>query len=148
MESLLIHDHTKLQLLALATDPPHALLLVGSRGSGKLTIAKAWAQLLTDTVHIHVLEPDEKGTITIDAVRSLYRSTRARQEAHHRLPAGSYRRTLLPHSSRPRFGAPDIRGGAEGDYSGCGQAPEIRRRGIPGPARLILLGTGARQRPA
>lgn len=82
MESLLIHDHTKLQLLALATDPPHALLLVGSRGSGKFTIAKAWAQLLTDAVHIHVLEPDEKGTITIDAVRSLYRSTRARQEAH------------------------------------------------------------------
>ena len=47
-----------------------------------MSIAKAWAQQLAPDAGISTLEPDEKGTITIDATRTLYQRTRAKQAGH------------------------------------------------------------------
>lgn len=78
MEQLVLHPQTKAELTALLSDPPHALLLTGANGQGKVTLAKAWACQLADHAAITVLEPDEKGTISIDSARSLYQRTRSK----------------------------------------------------------------------
>lgn len=80
MDALMLHGHTKMQLKALLVNTPHAVLLIGDNGIGKLTVAKAWASSLTSPAGITILEPDEKGTISIDAIRSLYQRTRSKQE--------------------------------------------------------------------
>lgn len=80
MDNLLLHPRTKAELTALLTDAPHALLLVAPTGFGKRTVAEAWAKKLAKNAAISVLEPDEKGTITIEATRTLYQRTRAKQE--------------------------------------------------------------------
>lgn len=82
MNELLLHPRTKAELLALAEDPPQGLLLVAPHGMGKLTIAKTWAASVTQAQLITILEPDEKGTITIDATRTLYQRTRSKQSGH------------------------------------------------------------------
>lgn len=81
MDDLLIHARTKAELSALAVDPPHALMFVAPQNTGKRAIAEAWAHALPGNVELGVLEPDEKGTITIDATRALYQRTRAKQAA-------------------------------------------------------------------
>lgn len=80
MHDLLLSEHTARQLAAFAADPPHALLLVGAPGMGKRTVAEHLAGQLTKPAHIAVMEPDEKGTISIDSVRTLYQRTRSRQQ--------------------------------------------------------------------
>lgn len=80
MDDLLLHPRTKAELAALLADAPHALLLVAPSGFGKRTIAEAWAKQLAKNTAISVLEPDEKGTITIEATRTLYQRTRAKQD--------------------------------------------------------------------
>ncbi len=80
MDNLLLHDHSRLQLQALLSDPPHALLLLGPNGIGKFTVARAWGRQLAP--HTEVITPDDKGTIPIDAIRALYRRTRSRQATH------------------------------------------------------------------
>lgn len=80
MEGLLLNDQTRLHLQSLLSDPPHALLLLGPNGTGKLTIATRWAGKLTPNVE--VLGPDEKGTISIDSVRDLYKRTRSKRADH------------------------------------------------------------------
>jgi DNA polymerase III gamma/tau subunit len=82
MDALVIADECRRQLDALQADPPHALLLVGPTGLGKLTVALAWAQQLTKAELITVVTPDERATIPIDAIRSLYKQTRNRQSEH------------------------------------------------------------------
>ena len=82
MDDLLLHPRTKAELTALLHDAPHALLFVAPGGSGKLTLARAWGQALAKKAAVSVLEPDEKGTITIEATRSLYQRTRAKQAGH------------------------------------------------------------------
>lgn len=72
---LLIHPITARLLASYQKQPPHALLLTGPIGIGKLTIAKHWAQSFTQP---QIVEPDEKGTLSIDKIRSLYRATRSR----------------------------------------------------------------------
>ncbi len=79
MDDLLLHPATKMELLALAVDPPQALLFVAPTGSGKLTIASRWAKLVAKNAGVTVLAPDEKGTITIEATRTLYQRTRGKQ---------------------------------------------------------------------
>lgn len=78
MDHLALHPQTKAELTALQTDPPHALLLLAPAGTGKFTVAQAWSNGLAPEVTISTLEPDEKGTITIEATRSLYQRTRSR----------------------------------------------------------------------
>lgn len=77
MNDLLLPPTLHAQLKALAKDPPHALLLVGPTGFGKRTLAYAWAKAFAVP---EVVEPDEKSTISIEAVRGLYRQTRSRKE--------------------------------------------------------------------
>lgn len=77
MNDLLVNKPTLVQLNSLAQNPPHALLLVGPLGIGKLTLAKTWAKQLNSIAE--VVEPEEKGTITIESVRNLYRKTSGRQ---------------------------------------------------------------------
>ncbi len=79
MDDLLLHPRTKAELVASAQDAPQGLLLVAPNGTGKYTVAKAWAASVTSPQSITVLEPDEKGTITIEATRTLYQRTRSRQ---------------------------------------------------------------------
>lgn len=80
MDDLLLAPQTRRHIAAFAADPPHALLLVGAIGVGKRTIAYALAGQLTKSTLITGMEPDEKGTISIDAVRNLYQRTRSRQD--------------------------------------------------------------------
>ncbi|HSE29611.1 MAG TPA: AAA family ATPase [Candidatus Saccharimonadales bacterium] len=77
MHDLLINNFTKQTLQNIAKDPPHALLFAGPLGVGKLTLAKAWAKSLN--AFAEVVEPEEKGSITIETVRSLYRKTSGKQ---------------------------------------------------------------------
>ncbi len=78
MDDLLLTDQNRQQLTMLATDPPHALLLVAPVGFGKRFVAGAWARNIAPLVEI--VEPDDKGTISIDAIRALYQRTRSRRE--------------------------------------------------------------------
>jgi DNA polymerase III delta prime subunit len=79
MDKLVIAAECRRQLSALQADPPHALLLVGPTGLGKFTVAKRWAEELTTPEHITVVAPDERGTLTIETIRGLYKHTRSRQ---------------------------------------------------------------------
>lgn len=76
---LLLHPTTRARLEALAKRPSHAVLLVGQAGSGKKTIAQALAasllglataEALANYPHFTVVAPDEKGTISIEAIRA------------------------------------------------------------------------------
>jgi len=82
MDELLLHPRTKAEVTALLHDAPHALLFVAPNGSGKRAIATAWAGELAQNTEVTTLEPDEKGTISIDATRALYQRTRAKQAGH------------------------------------------------------------------
>lgn len=78
---LLLHESTKLSLIALAKQPPQGLLLVGPEGMGKLTVAKAWANhVVSHVTDVRVVAPDDRGTITIDSIRELYKTTRSKQQ--------------------------------------------------------------------
>ena len=81
MDELLLHPRTRAELRALLTDAPHGLLLVAPPGTGKRAVAEAWAHQLPNA-EVTLLEPDEKGTITIGATRILYQRTRAKQAGH------------------------------------------------------------------
>lgn len=75
---LLIHASTRRILDAYIAQPPHALLLVGPLGIGKLTLAVHWAKNLDDNPQI--VAPDEKGSIGIETIRRLYRDARSKRE--------------------------------------------------------------------
>lgn len=77
--ALLLHPYTKAELTALLTDSPHALLFVAPTGMGKFTVAYAWAKQLTNAANISTLAPEDGGSISIDAVRALYKRTRSKQ---------------------------------------------------------------------
>lgn len=76
---LILDEQVRQQLEALAVDPPQGLLLTGLPGIGKRFVADSWAKLITGGEGGTILEPDEKGTISIDAVRELYRRTRGKR---------------------------------------------------------------------
>lgn len=80
MQDLLLHEQTRLYLKSLLNDPPHALLLLGPNGIGKFTVAQKWGSEITP--YVEVLSPDEKGTITIDSIRDLYKHTRSKRQEH------------------------------------------------------------------
>lgn len=82
MDSLIIADQCRRQLTALLADCPHALLLLGPIGIGKYTVATAWARQLTMPQNISSITPDEKGSISIDVIRTLYQRTRNKQDGH------------------------------------------------------------------
>lgn len=76
-DQLFIHPSARRLLDAYLDSPTHALLISGARGSGSGTLARAIAQASVDhDADIYLVEPDEKGTITIEAIRELYVWTR------------------------------------------------------------------------
>lgn len=79
MDDLFLHSTTRSQLQSLVQDFPQGLLISGPHGVGTATIAAAVAQqVIDDPASISLLVPDEKGTITIAAVRELYVQTRTK----------------------------------------------------------------------
>lgn len=81
MDSLLLHDTARLTLNALVKQPPQGLLLIGPEGIGKLTLATAWAQnICGHATNVRTISPDEKGSISIETVRELYKAARTKQE--------------------------------------------------------------------
>lgn len=80
MSTVYIHPATRTRLQAVESALPHAMLLSGPYGVGLRTVAWYVAQRVTDKAYVSEVLPDEKGTITIDTVRSLYRQTRAKHQ--------------------------------------------------------------------
>lgn len=78
LASLILHPATRRTLEALRHQPPQALLLTGPTGTGKSTVAQAWAEQVAGASAITHVTPDEKGSIGIDAIRDLYRASRTR----------------------------------------------------------------------
>jgi DNA polymerase-3 subunit delta' len=79
--NLLFHDAVVDLMNSLAANPPQGLLLVGPEGIGKLSMAQALAERIVDhPTGISVISPDEKGTIAIETIRELYKTTRAKQK--------------------------------------------------------------------
>jgi DNA polymerase-3 subunit delta' len=80
-DNLLLHESVDATVQALRKNPPQGLLLVGPEGVGKLTLAQAFAtSIVSHATGVRVISPDEKGTIAIETIRELYKSTRAKQE--------------------------------------------------------------------
>lgn len=79
LDSLIFAQKTRDQLQALVAHMTHAILLVGANGMGKRTVALTLAQATASTENITIIEPDEKGTISIETTRQLYQRTRSRQ---------------------------------------------------------------------
>lgn len=78
--NLLLHDSVATLIKALAVNVPQGLLFVGPEGIGKLSVAQALAgQVVDHPTSIRVISPDEKGTIAIETIRELYKTTRAKQ---------------------------------------------------------------------
>ncbi len=79
LNDLTVHPFTHAQLKAIVGKPPQALLLSGEEGVGTKTIAKAMANMMkAENSSVFIIEPDDKGTITIAAVRELYVQTRTK----------------------------------------------------------------------
>ncbi len=81
--NLLLHESAIAAAKAFAVQPPQGLLFVGPEGIGKYSLAQALAEQLVDhPTSIRVIAPDDKGTIAIETIRELYKSTRAKQDGH------------------------------------------------------------------
>jgi DNA polymerase III subunit delta' len=83
MNDLLLQDHVKSQIGLIISNPPHALLITGSSGIGKTTLAEyIAAELLGSDVEKlsshpyfqQVLKPDGKQDIPIEAIREVIKS--------------------------------------------------------------------------
>jgi DNA polymerase-3 subunit delta' len=82
LDDLLLHSRTLSQVKLLINNPPHAILITGPAGSGKLSVAKELAGSLLNTVNLdsypyfsHVKKFKNKQDITIEQVREIIKST-------------------------------------------------------------------------
>ncbi len=80
MPELLIHPTSQKRIETYLLRPTHALLLSGPAGIGLGSIAHHIATQIDAHAYIHDVTPDDKHTITIEAVRSLYKLTRSQRE--------------------------------------------------------------------
>lgn len=80
MDNLLIHPATKKLLDAYLRTPVHALCINGEVGSGTGAIATQLANVLAENPRLVTHIVPEKGTISIDRIRSLYEQTRSIQQ--------------------------------------------------------------------
>lgn len=86
LDTLVFHPSTERELGQFARNPSHAVLLVGSEGMGKRTIAEQLASIILDLPGVETLErypharvimpEDGKDVIPIDAVRGLQQFTK------------------------------------------------------------------------
>jgi hypothetical protein len=79
IDELVLHAHTKRQVVQFVTRPAHAVLLVGSNGLGKAHLAHAMAEAILKPTMPLSQHPyfttirAEKDSISIDAIRKLQR---------------------------------------------------------------------------
>ena len=77
MDNLALHPASKHLIQAYLRSPAHAVLVSGPNGIGTKSIAFAMASdLQARHDDVHVIVPDEKGTIPIEQIRGLYTLTR------------------------------------------------------------------------
>ena len=79
MKTVILHPTTALKVEAVCAQLPHALLLSGAKGVGLSTIAHYITTHTKTKGSIISINPDEKGTISIDTIRQLYTQTRTKQ---------------------------------------------------------------------
>lgn len=77
---LLINPVTQRLIDTFVRRPSHGLLLTGQSGVGLMTIARYLAAAIDQLGNLYEVVPDEKGTITIEIVRGLYKLTRTHRE--------------------------------------------------------------------
>lgn len=83
LNELILELSTEKLLASYIKHPAQGILLSGVSGSGLGTIAKALATGITShSSEIMEVEPDEKGSISIERVRALYVETRAVRTSH------------------------------------------------------------------
>jgi energy-coupling factor transporter ATP-binding protein EcfA2 len=109
MSTLLLNPIMRQKLTSLSTQPPHAILLVGPSGSGKGTIAQL---LISELLGVHELNlknypyfmhvtPNDRQTISIDAIRDVIRFTTLKTVASNEIS----RVVLIEDSQRMSLGA-------------------------------------------
>lgn len=76
MDNFVLSSNLRAQLTKLASNPPHAIVISGPEGIGKCATAIAWASQICKNPQ--TFSPDEKGTISIETIRSLYKQTRGK----------------------------------------------------------------------
>lgn len=77
MDNLSLHTASKHLIQAYLHTPAHAVLLSGPVGIGTKSVAQTMAiKLNARHDDVHLVEPDEKGTIPIEQIRGLYTLTR------------------------------------------------------------------------
>lgn len=77
MDNLALHTASRHLIQAYLRHPAHGVLLSGSAGIGAKTAALGMAtELHARHDDVHVIAPDEKGTIPIEQIRGLYTLTR------------------------------------------------------------------------
>ena len=80
MSEIVLHPSTEMKVKAACRQLPHALLLSGTRGVGLHIVAQHIAKNTQIESNVTTVLPDEKGTISIDAIRNLYTQTRTKQQ--------------------------------------------------------------------
>jgi DNA polymerase-3 subunit delta' len=85
MDDIVLNSKLKIQLEHLATNPPHAMLLVGPKGAGKKTILGWFINLITekfsDTKVFKVEILNDKKSIGIDQVKQLKNIIKTKDES-------------------------------------------------------------------
>jgi len=83
IDELVLNTTTRKFLDAYVQQPNQSVLVCGPKGCGLFTIAHALAEgITTEPSAIMTVQPDEKGTISIERVRSLYVETRSIRTEH------------------------------------------------------------------
>ena len=98
MSDMLVNPRTNSQVAQFIAAPSHAVLLTGPAGSGKTHLAKHVAatvlqqqpEALDTYAYFTIIQPDEKGTISIEAIRELQHLVRLKT-----LGSGTIRRAIL-----------------------------------------------------
>lgn len=79
-EKPLLHPRTDLLVKSYVRRPAHALLLHGLPGVGLQTIASYLTRRINEQAIVEHIAPDDKGTISIDIIRTLYTLTRSKHD--------------------------------------------------------------------
>lgn len=85
LDDLVVHPITKTTLLKLRANLPQSLLITGPSGIGLMTITRTigGSTIVAELQPQNTKgEPDESGTISVEAVRRLYEQTRAKKRTH------------------------------------------------------------------